>query len=95
MHAQVRREARLRAYERALADTMHSEEQAAIQACLELVKQAESMEVGGRAGCLAGPISGLAWCAHRRAGAVAEQWLAGPAGARARCCSPVGTHGLH
>lgn len=41
---QVRREARQRAYEKALGDTMHSGEQAAIQACLDLLKQARSME---------------------------------------------------
>ncbi|KAL4447813.1 hypothetical protein ABPG75_005032 [Micractinium tetrahymenae] len=41
---QVRREARRRAYEKALGETLHSGEQAAIQACLDLLKQARSME---------------------------------------------------
>ncbi|PRW45415.1 transcription elongation factor SPT6 isoform A [Chlorella sorokiniana] len=41
---QVRREARQRAYDKALGETMHSGEQAAIQACLELLRQADSME---------------------------------------------------
>lgn len=42
---QVRREVRARAYERALGDTMHSGEQAAIQACLDLLRVADTMEV--------------------------------------------------
>ena len=42
---QVRREARQRAYTKALGETMHSGEQAAIQSCLELLRQADSMEV--------------------------------------------------
>ncbi|KAL4442498.1 hypothetical protein ABPG77_005082 [Micractinium sp. CCAP 211/92] len=41
---QVRREARQRAYEKALGETLHSGEQAAIQACIDLLKQARSME---------------------------------------------------
>lgn len=42
---QVRREARQHAYSKALGETMHSGEQAAIQSCLELLRQADSMEV--------------------------------------------------
>lgn len=45
---QVRREARRQAYGRALSETMHSGEQAAIQSCLALLEKADSMEVGGR-----------------------------------------------
>lgn len=45
---QVRREARQRAYEKALGDTMHSGEQAAIQGCLDLLRLADSMEVRSR-----------------------------------------------
>lgn len=41
----MRREARQRAYEKALGDTMHSGEQAAIQGCLDLLRLADSMEV--------------------------------------------------
>ena len=48
---QVRREARQAAYAKALGETMHSEEAAAIQACLDLLRQAESMEVGGWQRC--------------------------------------------
>ncbi|PSC69358.1 transcription elongation factor SPT6 [Micractinium conductrix] len=41
---QIRREARQRAYEKALGETMHSGEQAAIEACLEVLMEAETME---------------------------------------------------
>ncbi|KAI3425064.1 hypothetical protein D9Q98_008441 [Chlorella vulgaris] len=41
---QVRREARRQAYGRALSETMHSGEQAAIQSCLALLEKADSME---------------------------------------------------
>ena len=48
---QVRREARQAAYAKALGETMHSEEAAAIQASLDLLRQAESREVGA-SGCV-------------------------------------------
>lgn len=85
---QVRREARQRAYERALGETMHSGEQAAIQGCLELLRQADSMEVGGAAG---GCCSWGGW----QAGWWLDGWMAGnlgshvvPPAAASGCLAP-------
>ena len=75
----------MRAYERALADTMHSGEQAAIQACLDLLRAADSMEVRGKGAGRGGwgGSAGDCWGWEPAAGLRAGPWLsAAPPGTR-------------
>lgn len=99
---QVRREARQQAYEKALGDTMHSAEQAAIQACLDLLRAADSMEV--RSGWWVSVVSvwwwwcvqgfGRGWAAAQEAACPAWRRAAPQEGALPLCPRPQPTSTL-